>query len=353
MLKTTVIGSYPKYPKLVSEDFKVEWLVSPGDNLDKGWSSKKDLKELQDEAVRWAVKEQETAGVDIITDGEQRRGNFVFYHCQHLEGFDFLHKEEKSLRGGTRVEAVPTIRGKVRNKEHFLVDEFKFLKSLTNREIKVTVPGPLTIIDSSKDTYYNNERALALDLAKAIREEVKALAVAGCKIIQFDEPAFIREPEKFFDYGLEALQKCFEGVEGITKVVHICRGYPNKERNIKAEKEKYGKIIEALSISRIDRISIEDAHENLNLGLFEKFGQKEVVLGVVDIGNESIEAVEKIEMRVRDVLRVISPEKLYIGPDCGLLLLRPEIARSKLKNMVIAAKNVRRMILNDANNKIE
>ncbi|PIN76888.1 hypothetical protein COV17_00575 [Candidatus Woesearchaeota archaeon CG10_big_fil_rev_8_21_14_0_10_36_11] len=339
-IKTTVIGSYPKYPRIIGENFDTKWLVSPGENLDKGWKSKENLEELQQEAIRWAVKEQEKAGIDILTDGEQRRGNFVLYHCQHLEGFDFVNKEEKKLRGGSRTELVPTIKGFVKNKEPFLVKEFEFLKKLTKKEIKITIPGPLTIIDSSKDLFYDDEKKLALDVARAIREEVKSLAEAGCKIIQFDEPAFIREPQKFFNYGIDALEECFRGVEGITTIVHICRGYPSKEKDVKAEKENYAQVVEALSKTNINQIAIEDAHEHLNLDFFKKFGSKTVILGSVEIGGVKVESVDEIQKRIKEILTIISPEQLQVSPDCGLLLLSPEIAKAKLTNLVLAAKKV-------------
>ena len=338
-IQTTVIGSYPRYPGLIGNDFNTKWLVVPEDNLDKGWKDKKNLKRLQEEAIRWVVKEQEEAGLDVITDGEQKRGNYVLYHCQHLEGFDFINKEEKVFRGGYVKGLVPVVRGIVKTKGHFLVDDFKFLKSLTNKQIKVTIPGPLTIVDSVKDSYYFDERKLALELAKAIRVEVKALAEAGCTLIQFDEPVFIRDPKRFFSYGLEALQVCFEGVDGITKQVHICRGYP-KEGVPKTDIARYAQIIEALSTLDIDAIAIEDAHEHLNLEVFKKFGSKRIILGVVDIGNPRVETIEEIENRIKEVLKIVLPEQLLVAPDCGLLLLKPEIAKAKLINLVLAARKV-------------
>ncbi len=339
MIQTTVIGSYPKYPQLIGKDFDTKWLVVPENNLDSGWKDKENLESLQKEAIRWAVKEQEETGLDVVTDGEQKRGNYVLYHCQHLEGFDFVNKEEKVFRDGLVKGLVPVVRGKIKAKDHFLVNEFKFLQSLTNKQIKVTIPGPVTIIDSVKDAFYFDERKLALDLAKAIRTEVLALAEAGCTLIQFDEPVFIRDPGKFFSYGLEALQACFEGVNNITKQVHICRGYP-KEGVPKTDAARYARIIEALSTIDIDAIAVEDAHEHLDLDIFKKFGSKKVILGVIDIGNSQIETVAEIEDRIKEVLKVIPPERLLVAPDCGLLLLKPEIAQAKLSNMVLAAKKV-------------
>ncbi|HLD73170.1 MAG TPA: cobalamin-independent methionine synthase II family protein [Candidatus Nanoarchaeia archaeon] len=339
MIQTTVIGSYPKYPPLIGKDFDTKWLVVPENNLDSGWKDKDNLESLQKEAIRWAVREQEEAGLDVVTDGEQKRGNYVLYHCQHLDGFDFVNKEEKIFRDGYVRGLVPVVRGQIKAKEHFLVNDFKFLKSLTDRQIKVTIPGPVTIIDSVKDTFYFDERTLALDLAKAIRAEVLALAEAGCTLVQFDEPVFIRDPQKFFSYGLEALQACFEGINNITKQVHICRGYP-KEDVPKTDAARYARIIEALSTIDIDAIAVEDAQEHLDLDIFKKFGSKKIILGVVDIGNPRIETVVEIEDRINEVLKVVPPERLLIAPDCGLLLLKPEVAKAKLSNMVLAAKKV-------------
>jgi len=344
-IHTTVIGSYPRYPKLVGTGFNPRWLLLSGNNVD--WANKERLQitELQDQAVRWAVKEQEEAGVEVITDGEQRRSNYILYHCQHLEGIDFINKEEKDLREGKIKVVVPVIRGQIKPKELFLAKEFLFMESLTHKQVKVTIPGPLTIIDSIKDSYYYDEKKLAFDLAKAIREEVKSLAEAGCKIIQIDEPVSIREPKKFLDYGLKALETCFGEVQGMTKEVHICRGYPNKEKDTKTEINRYALVIEALSHSVIDRIAVEDAHEHLQLDIFQKFGSKDVILGVVDIGNERIETVEEIEQRIKEVLTMVSPEKLLVAPDCGLLLLPPEIAKAKLTNLVLAAGRINQKIV--------
>jgi len=337
-IKTSVIGSYPKYPKLVGEDFNPRWLLVSEYKED--WIKNK-TKELYDEAVRWAIKEQEESGVDVVSDGEQRRTNYILYHCHHLDGFDFANKEELVCRGGKVKTFVPVIRGSVKATKLFLADEFRFLQSLTKKEIKVTIPSPLTIIDSVKDSYYFDEKKLAFDIARAIQKEVQSLVQAGCSVVQIDEPVSIREPKKFFDFGLKALEICFEGADGISKEVHICRGYPNNERDTKAEIKAYEQVIEALSHSVVDKIAVEDAHEHLDLEVFKKFGSKKIILGVVDVGNPRIETVEEIENRIKEVLKVVSPDKLLVAPDCGLLLLKPEIAKAKLTNLVLAARNVR------------
>lgn len=290
--------------------------------------------------MRWAVQEQEESGIDIVSDGEQRRTNYILYHCHHLDGFDFENKEEFVCRGGKVKAVVPVIRGPIKANNLFLADEFRFLQSLTKKEIKITIPGPLTIIDSVKDSYYFDEKKLAFDLARAIQKEVCSLVDAGCSIIQIDEPVSIREPQKFFDFGLEALETCFKGADMVSKEVHICRGYPNNARDTKAEIEAYGKVIEALSHSIIDAIAVEDAYEHLELEIFKKFGSKKVILGVINVGNPQVETVEEIESRIQEVLNIVSPENLLVAPDCGLLLLQPETAKAKLINLAVAAKKM-------------
>src|SRR3989344_6381544 len=175
-IKTSVIGSYPRYPKLAGADFNPRWLLVSENRED--WIKNK-TKDLQDEAVRWAVREQEETNIDIVSDGEQRRTNYILYHCRHLDGFDFDNKEELICRGGKVKAIVPVIRGPIQATNLFLADEFRFLQSLTKKEIKITIPGPLTIIDSVKDSYYFNQQKLAFDLAKAIQKEVSSLVEAG------------------------------------------------------------------------------------------------------------------------------------------------------------------------------
>ncbi|OIO65256.1 hypothetical protein AUJ68_03755 [Candidatus Woesearchaeota archaeon CG1_02_57_44] len=336
MLNVSVIGSYPKYHKLLPKDFDPVWLTRPGENLDRAWKNREDLEPLFQEAIRWAVKEQAEAGIDIVTDGEQRRGNFVLYHCQHLAGFDFQHMEKRHLRAGTRFEAVPVVTGPVRAKEHFLVDELRFTQSLTKKPVKVTMPGPLTIIDSVKDKHYGDEKKLAFALAEALNSEARALADAGCAVVQFDEPAFIREPEKFKTWGLDALKACIKGV-GCATAVHICRGYPAPGRDVKAHTRLYGDVLGALAKSGISRICVEDSTEHLPLSIYGQFGSCGLELGLVNIGEHAVENPDAIAARVREVLKVIKPERLWLAPDCGLLLLPPAVAKAKLAALVAAS----------------
>ena len=336
LLTTTVIGSWPK----------PSWL-SGGRHDSSGWSIDPDwrfqgeaLRKKQDEATEWALREQESTGVDIVSDGEQRRDNYVHYHCRQLHGFDFEQRTRIARRSGTWEFGGPTITGPVTSRQIFLTADYNFVRKRTGRRIKMTIPGPLTIIDSARDAYYGDEAALAFDLARAIRVEVEALAAAGCDIIQFDEPCFVRNPQKVFDYGLQAVEACFLGVSGINTVIHMCCGYP-VEGYPKASADGYSLLAPILANSNIDQVSIEGAHRPFDPQVLRKFGEKQVEFGLLDVGESRVETVEQIELRIKQVLEHIEPDRLFLGPDCGMIHLSPEFAKAKLTNLVGAARRVR------------
>lgn len=337
-LTTTVIGSWPK-PTWLSES---GWAIDRWD-IDRTWKFEgEQLRRKQDEGTEWALREQEATGVDIVSDGEERRDNYICYHCRHLDGFDFEQRVRKTVKAGAYDLAVPTVTGPVASRQVFLPADYQFVRDRTDRPVKMTLPGPMTIIDLAKDEYYGDEVVLAMDLAAAIRVEVEALALVGCDIVQFDEPAFVRYPEKVFEYGLRALEGCFDGITGITTVVHICCGAPSDlEGQPKANAEYYASIASALAISKIDQISIEGAHRPLDLEVLQKFGKKDIIFGLVDIGERCVETVEEIENRVRGVLNHVEPDRLLLGPDCGMIYLDPEVAKAKLTNLVSAAHRLR------------
>ena len=336
LLSTTVIGSWPKPSWLSSRRHDVS-----GWNTDREWQFQgEELWKKQDEATEWALRQQEATGVDIVSDGEERRDNYVYYHCRHLDGFDFEHRTRIAGRSGAWEWAMPTITVPIASRQAFLPADYQFVRDRTDRRVKMTIPGPLTIMDSAKDEYYGDEVSLTMDLAAAIRVEVEALAAAGCEVIQFDESAFTRYPQKVFDYGLRALEACFEGATGITTVVHVCRGYPIKGY-AKASTDGYTLIASMLAGSKIDQISIEGANRPLDWDLLQRFGDKDVIFGLVDIGEPRIETVEEIEARIRCVLDHIEPDRLSLGPDCGMIFLDPEVAKAKLTNLVEATRRVR------------
>ena len=338
-LTTTVIGSWPKPSWLSSRHHDTS-----GWSTDREWQFEgQELGNKQDEATEWALREQEATKVDIVTDGEERRGNYVYYHCRQLDGFDFDDRTRIAGRSGAWEWAMPKITGPVASSQVILPTDYKFVCDRTDRRVKMTIPGPMAIMDSAKDEYYGDEQSLAMDLAAAIRVEVEALAAAGCEIIQFDEPTFAQYPKKVSDYGIRALEACFEGIPGITTAVHICRGYPI-EGYARASIDSYAHIAPLLAGSKIDQISMEGTQQGLDLDVLPRLGDKGVIFGLVDVGEPRIETVEEIEARTRQVLDYIRPDRLSLAPDCGMILLDAEVATAKLTNLVKAAQRVRKSL---------
>ena len=335
-LVTAVVGSWPKPDWLSSRIHDIS-----GWTVDREWKFQaEELKVKQDEATEWAIRQQEATGVDIVSDGEQHRDNYIYYICRRLAGFDFEDRARIVSRSGAWTWTAPRIVGPVVSTRASLVDDFRFTRNLTRRQIKVTIPGPMTISDSAKNEYYRDEVSLAMDLAAAIRKEVWALANAGCEVIQFDEPAFARYPQQVYDYGIRALEACFEGIQGITTVVHICRGYPI-EGYAKANLGSYSLIAPALAESKVDQVSIEGSHRPVDPTLLEAFGEKSIIFGLVDVSKPIVETVGDIELQIRRTLEHIDPDRLAVGLDCGMVFLDPDIARAKLTNLAQAAHRVR------------
>jgi len=342
-MKTTTIGSYPKPSYLKIPDWFQNKDNSPKD-WKKAWSllgNKKD--ELIKKACQEVIKEQETAGIDIITDGEVRRENYILYHCRHLKGIDFSKLTKKVVRSGSYVSWFPTITSKVIAGESFLPKEWKMSQSFTKLPIKMTIPGPMSISDNTSNEYYSDLKTMGIDLGNAINTEIKRLVDIGCKYIQVDEPLFARKPSEAIDYGIDNLERCFHGCpKEIVKIVHICCGYPDILDAVdypKAPLESYWEISEALNNSTIDEISLEDAHRNNNLNLLEKFDSKTIILGVVKIASSEMESEEKIYQRVQQALEYIDKRRLILAPDCGLGFMPRKLCFQKLKIITKVAKS--------------
>jgi 5-methyltetrahydropteroyltriglutamate--homocysteine methyltransferase len=335
-LTTTVVGSWPKPRWLSNKDHDRSGWVS-----DRTWRFEgAELAKMQDEATRWAIREQESTGVEILTDGEIRRDNYIYHLCRHLNGFDFEQRVPIAGRSGAWRWDQPTITGPISSGEPALRPEYEFVRDTTGRRVKVTIPGPLTIMDSVHDTYYGDEEALAMDLAKAIQNEVRALADAGCSIVQFDEPSFARYPEKLGRFALRALEACFAGVEGINTAVHVCRGYPIQDY-AKADSDAYARVFPALASSSIDQVSFEASSDSFDWKLLKLLDGKDAILGVVDVGSPRVEGVAHIRKRLEQALEWVPPEKLFPAPDCGLVFLAPAVAKRKVANIATAAEQLR------------
>lgn len=351
-LRTTCIGAYPKPDDLPVQDwFQIdEGLTSGSGAITRRYTEVMSVADAETEALlvkatRSAVEDQIACGIDIPTDGEQRRENYIHYHCRHLEGFDFDNLTKTVLRDGAYSAELPTITGKILPRgDHFLDRDFEIAQSFADRPLKITVPGPTTIMDTTVDHFYRNERQLAFDLADALNFEIRALAEAGCRYIQVDEPLFARNVERALDFGVECLDRCFDGVpDDVTRVMHMCCGYPehlDDKHYHKADPASYFQLAQAVDQSSIDQISIEDAHRYNDLSLLEKFQSSTVILGAVAIAQSRLEPVGQIVERLQAALRHIDPGRLVAAPDCGLAMLGRELAIQKLRNISEAARSL-------------
>ena len=348
-ITTTCIGAYPK-PGFVALP---DWFNLPAgpatSDPTRQWEAAMaalgpDAEAVLARGVKQAVEDQRQAGIDIPTDGEIPRENYIHYHCRHLNGFDFDQLTEKQLRGGTYSAMLPTIVGAVSVKKEFMVNEWKRAQQFTDKPVKVTMPGPMTVTDTNANAYYQHAKALGSDIATALNKEVQALAAAGCRHIQIDEPLFARQPELALEYGFDNLEKAFHGCpKHVTRTVHMCCGYPDRVDHPdypKADQHAYHQLVDAVDYAMIDAVSIEDAHQPNDLKLLEGLTKTTAILGVVAIANSRIETTDAIEARLRAALQHIDRERLIAAPDCGLGLLSREQAMAKLKVLCAAAGRV-------------
>jgi 5-methyltetrahydropteroyltriglutamate--homocysteine methyltransferase len=348
-LLTTTIGAYPKPDCVPVPDWFRNEAGPDTPNPTKGYLEAlarmgEEAEELFARGVKQVVDDQVEAGIDVPTDGEVQRENYIHYHCRHIEGIDFDTLTPKAVRGGTYTAELPSITGAVKARGHFLADDWKLAQSFTGRPVKITMPGPMTIADTTVDLHYEDEEKLGAALADALNSEVRALAQAGCRWIQIDEPVFARKPAQALAYGVEQLNRCFHGVpDGVERVMHMCCGYPDgldREDYPKAEREAYFDLAEAVDASVMDVVSLEDAHRHNDLTLLDRFKSTKVILGVVAIAKSRVEPVEEIRARLQAALDHIEPERLIAAPDCGLGLLGRDLAREKLKNLCAAARSL-------------
>ena len=346
-LTTTTIGAFPKPDYVPVSD----WFALPQEGeavaLTERYAAELaaagDAAEaLFARATHAAIRDQVEAGIDIPTDGEMRRENYIHYHCRHLNGIDFDRLTDHAMRGNYRVR-VPTITGPISATAPFLPHDWRVAQAATSRPVKVTLPGPMTIADSLADQYYGDATALAADISVALNAEIRALAEAGCTHIQVDEPVFARQVTPALDYGVENLAHCFHGLpESVTRITHVCLGYPDgidRDNYPKAPGRAYLQLANALNAAPLDQISIEDAHCHNDLAaLLPHFKDSVVILGVVAIAASRIEPVPEISQRIRLALKHIEADRLVIAPDCGLGFLGRGLALKKLRNMTEAAR---------------
>jgi 5-methyltetrahydropteroyltriglutamate--homocysteine methyltransferase len=359
-LKTSVVGSFPKPTYLRIPDWFAMKEGKKGllgtnpfayaEFLDSMKAA--DKSQLEDDimkATHEVIQAQCMCGVDIPTDGEVRRENYIHYLCRCIDGIDFENLTEASVRNGAFTASIPTIRSKVFWKGGFsCATEWKKAQAAyPDAPVKYTLPGPMTIIGSTANAFYPDNESLATDLAAVINIHVRELSRAGCKNIQIDEPLMARKPEEALAYGVRLLDACFEGcAPDVEKFVHCCCGYPgqvDQTEYLKADRDAYFKIAPALNKSVIDVISIEDAWRNNDLSLLALFTKKKVMLGTMNSASSRVETPEEMRARLTEALKYIHPERLYVGPDCGLGMLGSQyrsLLTQKLTNMCAAAKGV-------------
>ena len=324
MLDTTIAGSLPK----------PAWLAAPR-TLWAPWRLEgAALEEGKRDAVRLALRDQEAAGIDIVTDGEQTRRHFVWGFVEQLEGVDFSKMVTIGIRADRYKADVPTVAGPLRRRGPIHRDEAQFLRTATGRRIKFTMPGPMTVVDTIHDAYYGSRAKLGLAIASLINEEARELAAVGVDVIQLDEPAFNVYMDEVRDWGIEALNRAVEGLPCRT-VVHICYGYGIKantdwKKTLGGEWRQYEQTFPLLAASRIGGVSLECASSRVPISLLGLLGDKDVLVGAVDVANEEVETPAQVAAVIREALRHVAPSRLFPCTNCGMVPLDRELARAKL-----------------------
>jgi 5-methyltetrahydropteroyltriglutamate--homocysteine methyltransferase len=336
MLPTSLVGSYAQPDWLIDRKnlagrfpprvrARELWRVAPE------W-----LDQAQDDATLLAIRDQERAGLDIITDGEMRRESYSNRFATALEGVDIDNPGTALDRSG-HPNPVPRVTGKVRRRHPVEVRDVQFLRANTDRTIKMTVPGPFTMSQQAQNDFYEDDEELALDYANAVNAEIKDLFAAGADIVQIDEPYMQARPEKARKFGLKAFNRALEGVTGTT-AVHICFGYA---AIIHVRPEGYSFLPE-LASSPVKQVSIETAQSGLDCSVLETLPDKDIILGVLDLSDMTVETPDTVAERIRRALKHVPAERIVVAPDCGLKYLPRDVAFAKMRALVAGAAIVRR-----------
>ena len=334
-LPTSLVGSYAQ-PDWLIDRKKLAGRFPPRVRARELWRVAPEfLQEAQDDATLLAIRDQERAGLDIITDGEQRRESYSNRFATALEGIDIDNPGTALDRSG-HPNPVPRIVGKIRRKQPVEVRDVEFLRANTDRAIKITVPGPFTMSQQAQNEFYNDEQEMVLDYAAAVNAEIKDLFAAGADIVQIDEPYMQARPEKARQFGLRGLAAALDGVTGTT-AIHICFGYA---AIIHVRPSGYSFLPE-LAASPVKQISIETAQSKLDCSVLEKLPGKTIILGTLDLSDMTVESPETVAARIRRALPYVTPGRIVVAPDCGLKYLPREVAYAKMRAMVEGAKIVR------------
>ena len=334
ILRTTIAGSLPK-PAWLAEPVALwaPWKLD-GDALAQG----------KQDAVRLALFDQEHAGIDIVTDGEQTRRHFVTTFIEGLNGVDFANK--KTVRIRNRYDAdVPMVVGPVSRRHPIYVDDARFLRGETKHPVKYTLPGPMTMVDTLYDGHYKSREKLAWAFAEILNEEARAIEATGVDVIQFDEPAFNVYFDEVRDWGVAALERAAQGL-ACTTAVHICYGYGIKANNdwkktLGSSWRQYEQTFPLLAQSRIKQVSLECANSHVPIDLIALLGTKDVLVGTIDVASDRVETPEDVAATIRAALEFVPAERLYPCTNCGMVPLSRDVARGKLRALAAGAALVR------------
>jgi 5-methyltetrahydropteroyltriglutamate--homocysteine methyltransferase len=335
LFPTTLVGSFPQ-PEWLIDRKKLAGRFPPRVRARELWRiAEPHLKEAQDDATVLAIRAQEEAGLDIVTDGEIRRESYSNRFATALEGVDIDNPGEGKDRSGHPI-LLPRIVGKVRRRQPVEVQDLLFLKRNTRKEVKITIPGPFTMSEQAKNEFYKTDEEAAMDYAVAVNEEIRDLFAAGADIVQIDEPWMQARPEKARQYGLKALNRALEGVAGTT-AVHICFGYAA----VIHQKPPGYSFLPEFAGCACHQVSIEAAQPDLDCAVLGSLKNKKILLGCLDLSDMSIETPQKVVERVKRALRHVAKENVILAPDCGMKYLPREVAFGKMKAMVEAARILR------------
>ena len=338
LFPATIAGSLPK-PSWLAEPNKLwpQWRLA-GADLDQG----------KLDATLLAIKLQEDAGLDVVCDGEQSRQHFVHGFLEYVDGIDFAHKVEMGIRANRYKAMVPTVRDELRLKGRVHRAEARHARAHTRRQLKITLPGPMTIADTIADAYYGDKVKMAFAFAGLLNEEARALQADGVDVIQFDEPAFNVFTDEVATWGIEALHRAIEGLTCRT-AVHICYGYGIKanidwKNSLGGEWRQYEIIFPALAKSRIDQVSVECINSRVPLKLLSLLEGKDVLIGVIDVASDEIETPERVADVIAEVAKVVPKERIVACTNCGMAPMRRDIAEAKLMALGAGAALARKKL---------
>jgi 5-methyltetrahydropteroyltriglutamate--homocysteine methyltransferase len=336
LLPTTLVGSYPQ-PEWLIDRAKLAGRFPPRVRARELWRLPEPyLADAQNDATLIAIRAQEDAGLDIVTDGEIRRESYSNRFATALDGVD-LDNPGTALDRSGHPNPVPRIVGTIRRRHPVEVEDITFLRRHTDRKTKITVPGPFTMLQQAQNDFYKTEEEAAMDYAAAVNDEIRDLFAAGADYVQVDEPYMQARPEKARQYGLKALNRALEGITGTT-IVHICFGYAA----IIHQRPSGYSFLPELADCRCHQVSIETAQSNLDCSVLAKLPNKQILLGTIDLSDMNVESGETVAARIRRALPFVKAENILVATDCGMKYLPREVANGKMRAMVAGATIVRR-----------